>query len=335
MNIIITGGCGYIGSHVAISLEKLGHNITIYDNFSNSSKEQIKRLNLICTSKIDYICADITDIKSLKNIFKDKKIKSVVHMAGLKYVADSESDPISYYENNITGTISLLKAMKECGIKNLVFSSSATVYGEPEYLPIDENHSTSPISVYGRTKLYVENILKDLSLSDPDWSIVCLRYFNPAGAHHSGFVGEEITSKSENLFPSIGKVLLGITPSLKVYGKDYQTHDGTGIRDYIHVLDLSEGHAMSVEYVNNNNGIENINLGRGHGYSVLEVIKSFEKITSRKIPYEFSEYRSGDISSSFADVTKAKQILGWIAKRDLDDMCKSMWYYIENKDSIF
>ena len=331
LNILITGGCGYIGSHVACLLNKLGHYVIVYDNFANSKRSQIKILDKICTGTITYVEGDVCDSELMYSTLQKFKVDAVIHMAGLKYVGDSVTSPLSYYEVNVAGTISLIGAMGKAGVKKLVFSSSATVYGEPNYLPIDEEHRALPISPYGRTKYYIEEFLKDIAIADSEWSIVCLRYFNPAGSHESGLIGDELTSKAENLFPMIGKVAIGKIPKLTVFG-GYDTPDGTGIRDYIHVQDLAEGHTKALNFTYENCGFEVINLGRGHGYSVLEVIKCFEEVTSVGVPIEFADSRPGDVASSYADNCKAGKILGWRSTRDLTDMCDSMWTYIINSE---
>jgi UDP-glucose 4-epimerase len=275
----------------------------------------------------ELICVegDIRDLSLVTEVLRDHKIDAVIHFAGLKAVGESVRTPIEYYANNVEGTISLLKAMKSVGVKTLVFSSSATVYGDPQYLPIDEKHPTGAINPYGRTKLHVEEILSDVSQSDSTWRIMCLRYFNPVGAHESGLIGEDPTGKPNNLAPYVSQVAAGMLPMLKVYGTDYSTVDGTGVRDYIHVMDLAEGHVAGLKYIERSNALEIINLGTGIGHSVMQMIDGFQRATGKKITYEVVARRPGDIATCFADSQKAKDLLNWVATRSLDDMCSSSW----------
>ncbi len=325
MNILLTGGAGFIGSHTALALKSAGHNIVIYDNFSNSSQSIIHQLEKVIGEKIDSIKGDIRDTELLCQTLKKYLIKAVIHFAGLKSVGESIENPLDYFDNNVVGTIGLLKAMNQSSVKNLVFSSSANVYGNPQYLPVDESHPLSPTNPYGRTKLQIEQILEDLSFSDPTFKVINLRYFNPVGAHVSGLIGESIKEIPNNLAPIVARVAKNELPMLQVFGNRYNTSDGTGVRDYIHVMDLAEGHVAALDYLSKSIGFETFNLGTGKGYSVLELISSYEKASNKKIPYEIVEERPGDIASSFANADKAKTILNWQAKRSLDEMCLSDW----------
>lgn len=330
MNILLTGGAGYIGSHAAISFAQNGHNLVLLDNFSNSHRRVLDCLNEIIGRKLPFVECDIRDTAEVEKTLKDFEIDAVVHFAGLKSVSESVEAPIEYASNNIQGTVSLLKAMHVSNIKTLVFSSSATVYGEPEYLPLDENHPTHAVNPYGRNKLHIEEILSDVVASDEKWQIVSLRYFNPVGAHDSGLIGENPNGIPNNLLPYIGKVASGDLPYLNIYGDNYSTHDGTGVRDYIHVMDLVEGHLAALEYINNHAGYHVINLGTGVGSSVLEMIKEYELASHCKVKYNIAPRRPGDIASCFANVNKAKLVLGWVAKRSLKEMCSSAWNFQKN-----
>jgi len=325
MNICLTGGAGYIGSHTTTELAKAGHSITILDNFSNSCKSVVKPLESLVCQPINWIEGNILNTQLVENTLTHYKIDAVIHFAGLKAVGDSERTPIRYYQNNVCGTISLLEAMKNVNLKKLVFSSSATVYGIPQYLPYDENHPLKPINPYGRTKFQIEQILQDIANSDENWSIIALRYFNPVGAHKSGFIGENPKGTPNNLMPYLLKVARGELPELNIFGKDYPTPDGTGIRDYIHVMDLAEGHLSALNYLKNFRGYEILNLGTGTGVSVLELIAAFEKVCGIKIKYRFDVRRNGDLSEYYADPSRANSILGWSAKRTLNDIVSSSW----------
>jgi len=322
-NILLTGGAGFIGSHTAIDLIQNGFNVFIYDDFSNSNKDvldSIKRITGIAPKLIE---GDIRDYEKLSHFFSKTKIHSVIHFAGLKAVGDSVIKPLEYYDNNIVGTISLLNAMRENGVNKIIFSSSATVYGDPEYLPIDENHKTSSTNPYGRTKLFIEEILQDIVNSETFFSAICLRYFNPIGAHNSGFIGESPKDRPNNIMPIINKVCFGLQKKLYIFGKDYDTHDGTGVRDYIHVVDIARGHRYALALLEKNPGWEAINLGTGKGFSVLDLINYYEKASGRKIPYEYIGRRQGDVASCFAKVDKAKQLLKWEADFNINEMCLS------------
>ncbi|MBU3555994.1 UDP-glucose 4-epimerase GalE [Polynucleobacter sp. UB-Piko-W3] len=327
MNILLTGGLGFIGSHTAAVLAGEGHEVVIIDNLCNSQRQTLGSLEMIAGKKFPFYEGDVRDLTLVKSILQDHQIECVIHFAGLKSVAESGVDPLKYFDNNVGGSITLMEAMQAANVKKLIFSSSATVYGIPQYLPYDEEHPLSPMNVYGRTKLQVEEILQDLSRSDPDWSIVCLRYFNPIGAHESGLIGELPQGIPNNLMPYICQVVSGKLPHLNVFGDDYDTKDGTGERDYIHVMDLAEGHAAALAFTRDHKGWEAINLGTGIPYSVYDLINAFEKSAKQAIPKMVKERRSGDLPIYFAKVEKAKNLLNWEAKRDLQLMCDSSWKY--------
>lgn len=325
-NILLTGGAGYIGSHTAVVLSKADYNVVILDNFCNSDPSVLERLKKILGKDLPCIDGDVRNTFLVTQVLHEHEIEAVIHFAGLKAVGESVQMPIEYYANNVQGTISLLEAMKSTGVKTLVFSSSATVYGAPQYLPIDEAHPLSATNTYGRSKLHIEEMLKDVANSDPEWKCICLRYFNPIGAHESGLIGEDPDGIPNNLVPYIAQVAIGRLEQLAVYGNDYPTPDGTGLRDYIHVMDLAEGHLAALDYLSATQiGWECINLGTGRGYTVLEVIDSFERASNRKVPYKISDRRPGDIASCFADPQRAKDLLNWVATKSLDDMCASSW----------
>jgi UDP-glucose 4-epimerase len=325
MNVLLTGGAGYIGSHTAIALSEAGYSPIIYDNFCNSHKSVIDRLEKIVGKPITVIEGDVRDVAKLTQTLMQYKINCVIHFAGLKAVGESSQMPLAYYSNNVYGTLCLLDSMNKAHIKNLVFSSSATVYGEPQYLPLDELHPLRATNPYGRTKLHIEEILKDLKASDPEWNFLCLRYFNPVGAHPSGLIGEDPNGVPNNLLPYIAKVAVGNFEKLKIFGNDYPTPDGTGVRDYIHIMDLAEGHLAAFDRIESLSDWTAINLGTGQGYSVLELMKAFEAASGVAIPYEFVSRRTGDIASCYASVDKAKAKLEWSAKRSLEDMCASSY----------
>lgn len=325
MNILLTGGAGYIGSHIAVVLASSGHDPVLLDNFTNSSPTVISKIEKITGRKQPFYNLDIRDTEKLSQVMRVHEIEAVIHLAGLKSVGESVNAPIEYYANNVQGTISLALAMKKVELKRLVFSSSATVYGQPNYLPIDESHPLQPTNPYGRNKLQAEQILQDLAESDPNWSICCLRYFNPVGAHETGMIGEFPKGVPNNLMPLIAEVASRHRKKLTVFGGDYDTFDGTGVRDYIHVMDLAEGHLAALKFLFKNNGIEFINLGNGSGLSVLEMIAKFEEVSGVEIPYEIADRRPGDIAACYADPLKANSILSWHATRDLQNMCDSLW----------
>ena len=328
MNILITGATGFIASHTIVELQQYGHDIIGIDNLSNSSIETVDKIAQITGKKIEFHKVDICDYNGLKKVLFGKQIDCCIHFAGLKSVGESVAKPIEYYDNNIGGTINLLKVLQEIGCHNLIFSSSATVYGPPAFVPITEECPkgicTNP---YGWTKSMIEQILLDMQNANKDWNVVILRYFNPIGAHPSGVIGENPNGIPNNLMPYITQVACGKREKLYVYGNDYNTPDGTGVRDYIHVVDLARGHVKALNAINNNCGAEIFNLGTGHGYSVLDVVKTFEKVNNIKIPYEIVGRRSGDIASCYANPNKAEKVLGWHAEYSLDDMCRDSWNY--------
>ena len=319
--ILVTGGTGYIGSHTVVKLIEAGYKVVILDNLSNSKISVIDRIEKITNKRPLFIEGDIRDKSLLNKLFGDQKIDAVIHFAGLKSVGESVEEPLKYYENNVGGSISLLEAMKNANVTKMVFSSSATVYGEPQELPIKEDHPLNPTNPYGKTKLAVENLLRDLYRSSSSWKIFILRYFNPVGAHQSGLIGEDPNDIPNNLFPYIAKVAAGDIEKLKVFGDDYDTKDGTGVRDYIHVIDLAGGHLKALEKLSESK-CEAINLGTGQGYSVLEIVKVFEKMSNRTINLSITNRRKGDVASCFADPTKAKVFLNWVALNNIDQMCR-------------
>ncbi|WP_077706351.1 UDP-glucose 4-epimerase GalE [Virgibacillus dokdonensis] len=331
MTVLVTGGAGYIGSHAIIELLQNGYNVVALDNLSNSDKESIKKVKEITGKNFSFYQYDLLDYGKMRSLFEKYNFDSVIHFAGLKAVGESVELPIDYYYNNVSGTINLCRVMDEFEVTKLVFSSSATVYGDPKTVPIYETFPTSATNPYGRTKLIIEEILKDLSYSNMKWSIAILRYFNPIGAHHSGRIGENPKGEPNNLMPYITQVAVGKREKLKIFGNDYNTHDGTGVRDYIHVVDLVKGHLKALEYINKNTGVEIFNLGTGKGYSVLDLVKTFSKVTSKSIPYEIVERRAGDIAVCYANSDKAREVLDWSAVKKLEDMCKDAWkWQVEN-----
>ncbi|MCU9595509.1 UDP-glucose 4-epimerase GalE [Caldibacillus thermolactis] len=325
MSILVTGGAGYIGSHAAVELLDSNYDIVIVDNLSNSKMEAIKRVKELTGKSFPFYEIDLLDYEALKKVFENHSIDAVIHFAGLKAVGESVKIPLTYYHNNITGTLNLCNIMKEFNVKKLVFSSSATVYGNPEKVPISESAPLSATNPYGRTKLMIEEILRDLYNSDNSWRIALLRYFNPIGAHKSGRIGESPNGIPNNLMPYISQVAVKKREKLFVFGNDYNTHDGTGVRDYIHVVDLVKGHIKALEYLNNNTGIEAFNLGTGTGYSVLDLVKTFSEVNSVDIPYEITERRPGDVAICYANPEKAERMLKWKAEYDLRKMCEDTW----------
>ncbi len=330
MNILVTGGAGYIGSHTCVELMDTGYNVIVVDNLSNSKEEALKRVEKITGRGLTFHRADLVDRKALSSIFSSNSIDAVIHFAGLKAVGESVSMPLRYYHNNITGTLVLCDVMKEHGVKNMVFSSSATVYGDPSSVPISEDFPLGATNPYGRSKLMIEEILRDLHISDPAWNIALLRYFNPVGAHRSGLIGEDPNDIPNNLMPFISQVAIGKLSILSVFGNDYPTKDGTGVRDYIHVVDLAIGHINALKKLQSNPGVATYNLGTGQGYSVLDMIRAFGKASGRKIPYKITARRHGDIASCFADPAKARLELGWTAVRGIDEMCTDTWRWQSN-----
>ncbi len=325
MKILVTGGAGYIGSHTVIELIASGHEVVIVDNLVNAKEESVRRVEEITGRAIPFHKVDLLDRPALDRIFAEEKIDAVIHFAGLKAVGESVKIPLRYYENNLSGTFALCEAMIAAGCFNLVFSSSATVYGDPASVPIREDFPLSATNPYGRTKLFLEQILCDLNAADPRFNIALLRYFNPVGAHPSGRIGEDPNGIPNNLVPYIAQVAVGKLKELSVFGGDYPTTDGTGVRDYIHVLDLAAGHVRALEKLASNPGVVTYNLGTGRGYSVLEMIRAFEKASGRLVPYRIVDRRPGDIAACYADPTKAERDLGWNATRGLDEMCADTW----------
>jgi UDP-glucose 4-epimerase len=318
MNILVTGGTGYIGSHTAAVLSRLGHNVVLLDNLSNSSEHVLDRLIKICGKPLPLIKGDIRETNLVKDSLSSHDINVVFHFAGLKAVGESVKKPLSYYSNNVQGTLSLLEAMQASTIKKLVFSSSATVYGQPQYLPLDEIHPTSATNPYGRSKLQIEEILHDIAESDPEWRIACLRYFNPVGAHESGLIGENSGGIPNNLMPYIAKVAAGQQAELNIFGDDYPTPDGTGVRDYIHVMDVADGHAAALSFIEKVCGWHAFNLGTGRGCSVFEIVKAYEKSSGRPVPCKVVDRRLGDVAEYYANPGKAKALWNWTAERSLE-----------------
>lgn len=330
MAILVTGGAGYIGSHTCVELLEKEYDIIVVDNFSNSKPESLKRVAEISGKDFRIYVADLLDKESLDHIFTENNIEAVIHLAGLKAVGESMLFPLSYYQNNIMGTVNLCEVMKEHGVKKIVFSSSATVYGQIDQVPISEGTKLGAVNPYGRTKQMIEEILRDLFRSDRTWSIALLRYFNPIGAHKSGRIGEDSNGIPNNLLPYISQVAVGKMEKLNIYGDDYQTKDGTGVRDYIHVADLALGHIKALEKIQSTSGIDAYNLGTGIGYSVLEIVRAFEKASSKAIPYTISERRPGDIGICYANPSKAKKELNFQANRGIEIMCEDAWRWQQN-----
>lgn len=328
--ILVTGGAGFIGSHTSVELLDAGYDIVIVDNFSNSKPEALNRIKKITGKDFKFYEADLLDLDAMNKIFSGNNIDAVIHFAGLKAVGESVQKPVEYYHNNITGTLMLIKAMKAAGVKKIVFSSSATVYGMYNKAPYVEDMPTSATNPYGYTKVMIEQILKDVYVSDNEWSVSLLRYFNPIGAHKSGLIGEDPNGIPNNLLPYIAQVAVGKLERLGVFGDDYDTPDGTGVRDYIHVVDLATGHLAAVKYVLEHTGVEAVNLGTGKGSSVMEVLHSFEKACGKDLPYKVLPRRAGDIATCYADTKKAKELFGWEAKYTLDEMTADGWNFTKN-----
>lgn len=326
MSILVTGGAGYIGSHTCLELLKAGYEVVVADNLCNSSEEAVRRVEKIAGKPVKFYQADILDREALNKIFDTEEIDSVIHFAGLKAVGESVAKPLEYYHNNITGTLILCDVMRNHGVKNIVFSSSATVYGDPAFVPITEDCPKGQITnPYGQTKSMLEQILSDFHVADPEWNVVLLRYFNPIGAHESGLIGEDPKGIPNNLVPYIAQVAVGKLQCLGVFGNDYPTHDGTGVRDYIHVVDLAVGHVKALKKIEEKAGVCIYNLGTGKGYSVLDVVKAYEKACGREIKYEIKPRRPGDIATCYADASKAREELGWEAERGIEEMCADSW----------
>jgi UDP-glucose 4-epimerase len=328
VNVLLTGGTGYIGCHTAVALTQANHQVVLYDNLCNSHLDVVDRLQTITQQRLPFVQGDVRDTPLLIKTLQEHHITAVIHFAGLKAVGESVEMPIAYYDNNVSGSISLLLAMQATGIKTLVFSSSATVYGDPRYLPLDESHPTSVTNPYGRSKLHIEDMLADVAQSDAQWRIARLRYFNPVGAHDSGLIGEDPNGIPNNLMPYIARVAAGKLPYLNVFGNDYPTPDGTGVRDYIHVTDLASGHLAALQALSlSTQPLHTFNLGTGQGYSVLEMVKAFEAASGKKVPYHIAPRCAGDIASCYAQAAKAATELKWKASRTLDDMCVSTWKF--------
>ena len=326
MAILVTGGAGYIGSHTCVELLNSGYDVVVMDNLYNASEKALERVEQITGKKVTFYNVDMLDKEAMNQIFEKEKIDSVIHFAGYKAVGESVQKPLEYYHNNITGTLNLCDVMRNHGVKNIIFSSSATVYGDPAFIPITEECPKGKITnPYGQTKGMLEQILTDLNVSDPEWNVVLLRYFNPIGAHKSGLIGEDPKGIPNNLLPYIAQVAVGKLEKLGVFGDDYDTPDGTGVRDYIHVVDLAVGHVKAIEKMKGQTGVHIYNLGTGVGYSVLDVVKAYEKACGKKIPYEIKPRRAGDIATCYCDATKAKEELGWVAERGIEEMCADSW----------
>lgn len=330
MKVLVTGGAGYIGSHTCVELLNAGYEVVVIDNLCNSKKESIKRVKEITGKDLKFYKADLLDKEEVENVFSKEKIDAVIHFAGLKAVGESVEKPLEYYHNNLTGTFILCEVMRKHNVKNMVFSSSATVYGNPKTVPIKEDFPLSVTNPYGRTKLILENVLKDIQKADPQWNIILLRYFNPIGAHKSGKIGEDPNGIPNNLVPYVTQVAIGKLDYLGVFGDDYDTYDGTGVRDYIHVVDLSIGHIKALEKLKSKPGVAVYNIGTGRGYSVFDVVKSFEKVCNVSIPYKILPRREGDIAVCYADTQKAYEELGFKAKYDLARMCEDSWRWQKN-----
>ena len=334
--ILVTGGAGFIGSHTVVELQEAGKDVVVLDNLSNSSEKSLERVEEITGKKVPFYKADILDRDALEEIFSKEDIYAVIHFAGLKAVGESVQKPWEYYENNIAGTLTLTDVMRKHGCKNIIFSSSATVYGNPAFIPITEEcpkgQCTNP---YGWTKSMLEQILSDIQKADNEWNVILLRYFNPIGAHKSGLIGENPSGIPNNLMPYITQVAVGKRDHLNVFGNDYDTHDGTGVRDYIHVVDLAQGHVKALKKIEENAGLKIYNLGTGHGYSVLDIVKNFEEATGVKIPYEIQGRRPGDIATCYADASLAKKELGWEAKYGIREMCEDSWRWQKNNPKGF
>lgn len=331
-NILVTGGAGYIGSHTCIELIKNGNTVTVLDNLANSSSISLDYSSSLVETNIHFIKGDILDSSALTFVLLEHSFDAVIHFAGLKAVGESVSQPLRYYQNNVAGTLNLLEAMQRANIKTLVFSSSATVYGDPQSLPLTEEAPIKPTNPYGQSKAMVEQILADLCASDPEWRVACLRYFNPVGAHPSGLIGEDPSGIPNNLMPFISQVATGRRDRLSVFGNDYDTPDGTGVRDYIHVMDLAQGHLAALDYLitQPSGKLLTVNLGTGHGISVLEMVEAFEKASGQSIPYQIVERRPGDVASCYADPSLAERLLGWKAELGVETMCADTWRWQSN-----
>lgn len=325
MNILVTGGAGYIGSHTCLELLQAGYEIIVVDNLCNSKEESLRRVQELTNKNLTFYKVDLLDRDHLENVFKNHSIDAVIHFAGLKSMGESVNIPLEYFHNNVSGTLTLLQVMKKHNVRNIVFSSTAGVYGEAKIVPITEEFPLSVLNPYSRTKLMIEDILRDLFIAEPQWNIALLRYFNPVGAHPSGRIGEDPNGIPNNLMPYVAQVAVGKRPFVRVWGNDYPTPDGTGVRDYIHVMDLANGHVKALEKLITNPGLVTYNLGTGRGYSVMEVLNAFEKACQHKIPFEIMDRRPGDAAISYADPTKANRELNWSAQYTIEDMCMDAW----------
>lgn len=325
MKVLVTGGAGYIGSHTCVELLMAGHDVVVIDNFSNSKPAVFDRIEHICGRRPIFYMGDVCDRDQVVEILSSHDIESVIHFAGLKAVGESVAKPLQYYTNNVTGSLALFSAMQKAGVRSLVFSSSATVYGNPHSVPISEDFPLSATNPYGRSKLMIEEILRDLVIADDSWHIALLRYFNPVGAHKSGLIGEDPAGIPNNLMPYISQVAVGRRKELQIFGGDYPTPDGTGVRDYIHVVDLASGHIAALDWLRQHKGVHTFNLGTGHGKSVLEVVCAFELASCQHVPYRIVDRRAGDIAECYADASRAERELGWKAKLGIEDMCRDSW----------
>ena len=334
MNVLVTGGAGYIGSHTCVELLNAGHSLVIVDNFVNSKPEALDAIRAITGRDFAFVEADLRDRDAMNRVFDEHAVDAVIHFAGLKAVGESVEKPLEYYDNNLYGFIVLAEVMRAHGVKTIVFSSSATVYGMNNPVPFDESMPTSATNPYGYTKVMIEQMLMDIAKADPEWRVCLLRYFNPIGAHESGLIGEDPNGIPNNLLPYVAKVATGELKELSVFGDDYDTPDGTGVRDYIHVVDLALGHLAALHYVENHTGAIPVNLGTGHGTSVLEIVHAFEKASGRKIPYHIAPRRAGDIASCYANTDRAARLLGWKATRDIEDMCRDGWRFAAKQKGL-
>ena len=325
MNILVTGGAGYIGSHTCVELLQAGHEVVVVDNLCNSREEALRRVERIAGRQLAFHKADVREREALRRVFRAQTIDAVIHFAGLKAVGESVAQPLRYYDNNVFGSIALLEVMAEFGVTQIAFSSSATVYGDPKSVPITEDATTGATNPYGRSKLMVEDLLRDLAASKPQWRIALLRYFNPVGAHASGTIGEDPDGIPNNLLPFVAQVAVGRLPQLQVFGDDYPTPDGTGVRDYIHVVDLARGHLAALQWLAANTGVLTVNLGTGRGYSVLDMVRAFAAASGREIPYRVGPRRPGDIAACWADPALAQKVLGWKAELGIEAMCRDSW----------
>lgn len=323
--VLVTGGAGYIGSHTVVELSNSGWDVVVLDNLSNSSDESLRRVERITGRAVPFVRADIRDEAALDEVLRSRRFDAAIHFAGLKAVGESVSDPLAYYDNNVAGSTTLLRALARADVRRIVFSSSATVYGDPQSVPIDEDAATGPTNPYGRTKWMIERMLQDLAASDPKWSVAILRYFNPVGAHESGLIGEDPSGTPNNLMPFVSQVAVGRRPALQVFGGDWPTSDGTGVRDYIHVVDLARGHLAALGRLLSQPEVFTVNLGTGTGCSVLEVVRAFEHASGRPVPYRIVERRAGDVALCYADPRRAERLLGWRAQHDLQRMCADAW----------